>query len=192
MLAVLATTSVPPKSHIEICLSCHVVSDLHAIAAHSNCSQCHAGTPQKGNVSAEECIKCHPLAAPGDKCSLANINSHGSSCLACHVKCADSITTTTTITPLYTLSVYPSSVRVSWFFPRPLVKLIISGTNVNLDAATTVEIEGAPPIKTIEHMSSTAIIVRAWIPPKVQIGKGFKSVTVQSGVQTYVGRLEIE
>jgi hypothetical protein len=73
-----------------------------------------------------------------------------------------------------------------------LVKLIISGRNVNLDAATTVEIEGAPPIKTIEHMSSTAIIVRAWIPPKVQIGKGFKSVTVQSGVQTYVGRLEIE
>jgi hypothetical protein len=63
---------------------------------------------------------------------------------------------------------------------------------VNLDAATTVEIEKTPPIKRIEHMSSSAIIVRAWIPPKVLIGKGIKRVTVQSGGQTYISSLEIQ
>jgi hypothetical protein len=83
-------------------------------------------------------------------------------------------------------------VWVSWFFPRPFVRLLISGTNVNLDETKLVEIEGAPPIKRFEHVSSTAMFVRAWIPPKLLIGKGAKRVMVQSGDQTYVGRLEIQ
>jgi hypothetical protein len=186
------TTTVPPKSHIDICITCHVVSNLHAQPAHSNCSVCHDGAPGKGNVTADKCVVCHPTGNPG-KCNL--VNSHGSSCLDCHVKCAEGSTTTTIIVPppsSYTLSVYPSSVKVSWFFPRPFVKLTISGTNVNFDAPTTVEIEGVHPIKRIEHMSSNVIIVRAWLPPKALIGKGVKLVTVQAGVQSYVGGFEIE
>jgi hypothetical protein len=73
-----------------------------------------------------------------------------------------------------------------------LVKLIISGTNVNFDEPTKVEIEGAPPMRMIEHVSSAVLIVRAWIPPKVLIGKGVKRVTVQSGGQTYISSLEIQ
>jgi len=69
---------------------------------------------------------------------------------------------------------------------------MISGTNVNFDEPTKVEIEGAHPIRRIEHVSSTVMIVRAWIPPKLLMGMGAKRVTVQSGVQSYVGRLEIQ
>ena len=101
-------------------------------------------------------------------------------------------TTTTTTTPSYTLSVYPGAVWVPWFFPRPFVRLLISGTNLNFDETTLVEIEGAPLIKRFEHVSSTVMFVRAWIPPKLFIGRGAKRVTVQSGDHSYVGRLEIQ
>jgi hypothetical protein len=83
-------------------------------------------------------------------------------------------------------------VRIPWFFPRPFVKLMISGTNVKFVDPINVEIEGAPPVRMIEHVSSTVIIVRAWIPPKLLMGKGAKRVTVQSKDQLYVGKLEIK
>jgi hypothetical protein len=83
-------------------------------------------------------------------------------------------------------------VRVPWFFPRPFVKLMISGTDVNFVDPIKVQIEGAPPIRRIEHVSSTVIIVRAWIPPKLLMGKGAKRVTVQSDGQSYVGKLDIK
>jgi hypothetical protein len=103
-----------------------------------------------------------------------------------------STTSTTTPTPSYTLSVYPGSMWIPWFFPRPFVKLMISGTSVNFDEPTKVEIEGAPPIRWIEHMAPNVIIVRAWIPPKLLTGKGVKIVTVQSRDQSYIGKIEIK
>jgi hypothetical protein len=69
---------------------------------------------------------------------------------------------------------------------------MLSDIDVNLNEPIKVEIEGAPPIRRIELVSSTVIIVRAWIPPKFLMGKGVKRVTLQSGVQSYVGRLEIQ
>jgi len=73
---------------------CHVAGDyedpeegtLHAL--HSNCSQCHEGTPGLGNVNASSCIECHPFGNAG-KCPLVNFHDpdKGTSCLTCHIEC---------------------------------------------------------------------------------------------------------
>ena len=83
------TTSVPP-GHTGICLGCHSPDTLHFKEGdgHKDCHQCHQG----GDVGASACSACHPVGNPGT-CSLASY--HGSTCLNCHVMCADSTTTST-------------------------------------------------------------------------------------------------
>jgi len=82
---------------------CHVAGDsedpeegtLHAL--HSNCTQCHEGTPELGNVYASSCIECHPFDDAG-KCPLVNFHDpgKGATCLSCHPDCEGGETTTTT------------------------------------------------------------------------------------------------
>jgi hypothetical protein len=94
-----STTTIPPYGHTSVCLECHFVNDIHSKTAHSNCTLCHDGTPQAGNVAPGKCVVCHPLSGPG-KCNLITDTVHGSSCLTCHVSCVEgSTTTTTTILP---------------------------------------------------------------------------------------------
>lgn len=86
-----STTSILPSEHLGVCLTCHLLGDLHEKIGHTDdCSQCHEGTPQTGNVETAACIVCHPAEDPG-KCNLSN--SHGASCLSCHFECAPSTTT---------------------------------------------------------------------------------------------------
>ena len=78
--------------------------------SHSNCVDCHDGSPGLGNVSSSNCIDCHPGPNPGE-CQLVNLhegslayNPSGSSCFDCHSDCDDGgITTTTTTTGLPSL-----------------------------------------------------------------------------------------
>ena len=87
----------PPSNHIDICLGCHVDTDLHARLGHGECDTCHSGTPQIGNVDASSCTACHPLGRP-DKCNLANFHDPdmNGDCLSCHPECVGVFTTTTT------------------------------------------------------------------------------------------------
>ena len=84
------TTTSVPSGHTGICLQCHSPNALHfdQEEGHQDCDQCHQG----GDVGASACSACHPASNPGT-CSLASY--HGSTCLNCHVMCADSTTTTT-------------------------------------------------------------------------------------------------
>ena len=81
------------SSHTNICLSCHLVGDLHEKAGHTDCSQCHDGTPAEGNVEASMCSDCHLTGDPG-KCGL--VEFHPESCIKCHQECVEEATTTTT------------------------------------------------------------------------------------------------
>lgn len=83
------TTPSPSEGHMDMCVECHVMDDLHAIGSHSVCVRCHAGN----EVEVGACAVCHPVDDPG-KCNLAN--NHGSSCLTCHKECTGTSTTTTT------------------------------------------------------------------------------------------------
>jgi len=92
------TTTITPAPywHINTCEQCHAVSDLMSRHARAACSKCHDGSPQNKNVSPRNCIICHPAGSPS-KCSL--VNKHGDFCLACHVECAQGITSTTIAIP---------------------------------------------------------------------------------------------
>ena len=94
------------------CLECHEVGTFGAQdgslhGSHSNCSDCHDGTPGPGNVSSSACIDCHPFGDPG-KCPLVDLheeslsyNPQGLSCLDCHPECdgGNGTTSTTTTAP---------------------------------------------------------------------------------------------
>lgn len=92
-----ALVSIQASSHTAICMECHLIGDLHAKSGHTDCSDCHEGTPQTGNVEADSCSQCHPIEAP-DKCGI--VSEHGTNCSRCHAECFadDSSTTTTAIT----------------------------------------------------------------------------------------------
>lgn len=91
------------------CLECHEVGQFGAQdgslhGSHSNCADCHDGSPGLGNVSSSACIDCHPFPSPGE-CQLVNLhegslsyNPSGASCLDCHSDCDGGTTTTTTTT----------------------------------------------------------------------------------------------
>ncbi|MEE8381634.1 MAG: CFI-box-CTERM domain-containing protein [Thermodesulfobacteriota bacterium] len=89
--------------HISICMTCHDVQNLHERIGHINigCTQCHQTSPDGGIiefiVDPNTCTACHPLLNPG-KCSLASTSDHASTCLTCHIECADGTTTTTSVT----------------------------------------------------------------------------------------------
>jgi len=101
------TTTAPPSDHIGTCLKCHSTDDLHEYEGHSNCSGCHDGTAQSGNVEPGACITCHPTGDP-DKCNLVDI--HGSSCYECHFECTGG--TTTSVKPTTTTTTVPSSTHI--------------------------------------------------------------------------------
>ncbi len=97
------------------CLECHQVGQFGAQdgslhGSHSNCADCHEGSPGLGNVSSSACIDCHPFPSPGE-CQLVNLhegsltyNPSGATCLDCHSDCDDGSTTTTTTGPLPSLA----------------------------------------------------------------------------------------
>ncbi len=94
------------NDHIEQCTVCHPTSfsstsdlRLHSRTGHSNCAQCHDGTPGPGNVTADKCVVCHPQGNPG-ACNLVDVHSPSitGSCLDCHMNCAGGIPVTTTTT----------------------------------------------------------------------------------------------
>jgi len=72
---------------------CHVAGDdqepeegtLHDTHTDNECSQCHDGTPGKGNVNSSSCIVCHPSGNEGF-CPLVNFHDpdKGADCLICH------------------------------------------------------------------------------------------------------------
>ncbi|MDX1779416.1 MAG: hypothetical protein R3339_11100 [Thermodesulfobacteriota bacterium] len=92
------------------CLECHEVGQFGAQdgslhGSHSNCADCHDGSPGLGNVSSSACIDCHPFPSPG-LCQLVNLhegslgyNPSGASCIDCHSDCDGGSTTTTTTGP---------------------------------------------------------------------------------------------
>jgi len=92
------------------CLECHDLGvfgagDGSIHGSHSNCSDCHDGTPGAGNVFSSACLECHP-ASGSAKCDLVNFHEDsvsytptGASCLTCHSECGNSTTTTTTPQP---------------------------------------------------------------------------------------------
>ena len=87
------TTTIAPKEHFNNCQICHYETDLHADSGHNVCSTCHKGTPGLGNVTASECIVCHPTGAPG-QCNL--VAYHGKTCTVCHTESICTPPTTTT------------------------------------------------------------------------------------------------
>ena len=90
----------PSGTHIDMCLNCHYVNDIHAKSAHQNCAICHSSVPKKGNVSPGDCVVCHPLSQSG-KCNLIQDSNHTNTCSTCHITCTGNtvITTTTTLPP---------------------------------------------------------------------------------------------
>lgn len=86
---------------------CHSVgvfgaNDGSIHGSHSNCADCHEGTPQAGNVFSSSCLACHPNS-DSELCDLArfmenslNYNPTGLSCYECHSNCEPTGTTTTT------------------------------------------------------------------------------------------------
>ena len=80
------------------CLECHELGQFNAQdgslhGSHSNCADCHEGSPGLGNVSSSACIECHPFPFHGI-CQLVNLhersldyNPSGASCLECHGVC---------------------------------------------------------------------------------------------------------
>ena len=130
----------PAAGHMDDCLSCHLAGSLHAKEGHSNCSQCHDGTPKEGTVTADKCAVCHPTGNPG-KCNL--VDYHGRSCLTCHIQCSDDIstTTTTTTTPPLTdcITIEPTSVTV-FGTDKPL-PIIVTFTRTDVKELTPEELE---------------------------------------------------
>jgi hypothetical protein len=186
-----ATTTAPPNySHIEDCLACHKVSDLHARQGHVTCTQCHEGTPQAGNVSPGKCITCHPLGNAG-KCNL--ITNHGSSCTACHTSCSGGGTTTSTIPnppPTCTVTTNPASVRSGWFIPM-FKQIKIQTLTGEFDETSTVSIQGFRFI-SISSATSTEITVLVLVPPRYLLGGlGDKTVHVITGGETCSGTLTL-
>jgi len=169
--ATTTTTASPYEEHLDVCLECHVVDDLHEKQGHNDCAKCHEGD----EVAVGKCIVCHPLGSPG-KCSL--VNDHGSSCLDCHSYCSDSTTTTTaevTSTTTTTnefpeiitidITLTPESVLRSYLIPYLLIT-VIKGTDSNFNCSTRVTFEDdaiVPPFYII--LSSTRIIVFSLIRP---------------------------
>jgi len=90
------TTQLFPH-YTNTCEQCHAVTDLHAGLGHGNCTECHNGPPQPGNVEPANCIVCHPLAGAGS-CNLIEGHDpfYAAECLTCHVECAGGPSTTTT------------------------------------------------------------------------------------------------
>ncbi len=93
-----------PTVDDNVCFDCHGGENpypdgqIHSVSAHTPCSSCHDGASTAGNVNASACIVCHPFGNSG-KCNLANANDeHRSTCLTCHIECADGTTTTTPVT----------------------------------------------------------------------------------------------
>jgi hypothetical protein len=96
-----------PKVDSTGCLECHEVGQFGAQdgslhGSHSNCADCHDGSPAAGNVAASACLACHPSSG-ADLCDLANLheesvsyNPPGASCYTCHSGCQGGTTTTTT------------------------------------------------------------------------------------------------
>ncbi len=123
------TTTAPPLEHIEICLECHWLDDLHKRSGHRTCTQCHdttdGGEIVKFYVEAGKCVVCHPMDGPG-KCSLADL--HGTTCLKCHKECVDETVTTTTTTmvnPLPpTIQVTPENLLRSRWIMLPALMFI--------------------------------------------------------------------
>ena len=92
------------------CLECHALGvfgagDGSIHGSHSNCADCHDGTPGAGNVFTSACLACHP-ASDSALCDLVNFHEgsvsytpSGAACLDCHSTCGGSTTTTTTPQP---------------------------------------------------------------------------------------------
>ena len=92
------TTTTQVFAHYTItCEECHTFTELHAVGGHGNCTICHNGAPQAGNVEPANCIVCHPLAGPGS-CDLIEGHDpfYAAECLTCHVECGGGPSTTTT------------------------------------------------------------------------------------------------
>ena len=70
---------------------------IHSVPAHSDCSSCHDGSPEAGNVASSTCIVFHPTGDPGE-CNLVNLHETFSDCIKCHPDCDKTETTTTTTT----------------------------------------------------------------------------------------------
>ena len=130
-----ATTTGPVNYHFDICLTCHLVDDLHAKAEHNYCFQCHTGTPSKGNVDAEKCIGCHPIGNRST-CNLVTLPEHGNSCVSCHLSCTEGSTTSTTTIPQGECQIIsiapPSGVKIG-FGLIPRIRRITLTTNSDLD-----------------------------------------------------------
>jgi hypothetical protein len=99
-----------PKVDSTGCLECHAVGQFGAQdgslhGSHSNCADCHDGTPAAGNVPVSFCLACHPSSNAG-LCDLVNLHEEsvsydpsGATCLTCHATCQGGTTTTTTTAP---------------------------------------------------------------------------------------------
>jgi hypothetical protein len=129
------TTTVPFYQHTDTCLECHFVNDLHSKPAHENCTSCHDGTPEAGNVSPGSCVVCHPASDPG-KCNLITFPDHGNACLSCHLSCTEGSTTSTTTIPQGECQIItiapPSGVKIG-FGLIPRIRRITLTTNSDLD-----------------------------------------------------------
>ena len=165
------TTTISSAYHIDTCMKCHGTTDLHADAGHSgDCSRCHDGEGQAGNVEVGKCIVCHPMGNPG-RCNLAN--HHGGSCLDCHSECEETTTTTTAnITPaVIDITIFPKSAFRSHFMPLPLV-MLITGTDSNFNCKTRVSFEG----NTLTPPFSITLSPKRIIAFTIIIPAGFETV----------------
>jgi len=119
LLVVIAAAVVPQLGYANQkvdssgCLECHDLGvfgagDGSIHGSHSNCADCHDGTPGAGNVFSSACLACHP-ASDSALCDLVNFHEgsvsytpSGAACLDCHSTCGGSTTTTTTPQPTIT------------------------------------------------------------------------------------------
>lgn len=91
-----------PTVDDEVCFDCHggenpyPDGEIHSVSAHTDCTTCHDGTPEAGNVNSSACIVCHPQGDVG-QCNLVNFHDpdKGAGCLSCHPTCEEETTTTT-------------------------------------------------------------------------------------------------
>jgi hypothetical protein len=96
ILLILLSAPKVGKSYLLVdntgCTVCHAVGipgggggTLHGL--HSNCLDCHNGTPQAGNVHASSCMECH-ISIDAQACDLVEIHvTYTSDCVMCHVEC---------------------------------------------------------------------------------------------------------
>jgi predicted CXXCH cytochrome family protein len=85
------------------CLTCHSASfsddgNLHDESGHTNCTSCHDGATEKGNVDSTKCSACHPLTGDKGECPIVDLHDpgYGGTCASCHDSCSDDTTDTTT------------------------------------------------------------------------------------------------